>query len=250
MAEQPRTRDEEIIQAQAPVVPSVHTDDERLARIQRELARGFELLGDLSCAVSIFGSARTPPGDPMYELARTVARELSQDGMDIITGGGPGVMEAANRGAQEGGSRSIGLNIELPFEQHENPYLDVEMTCHYFFTRKLFFVRYAVGFVVFPGGFGTLDEMFEALTLSQTGKTRHFPVVLVGSDYWSGLVDWLQDRMLTESKIAPPDLELIQVIDDPHHIATEIFRGAELQGFPCARGERTYPGPDGSGAAG
>src|SRR3954452_12160960 len=177
MNERPRTRDEEILQAQAPVVESLDSDDERVARIARELTRGFDLLGDCGCAVSIFGSARTPPDDRMCELARSVARELSQDGMDIITGGGPGIMEAANRGAKEGRSLSIGLNIELPFEEHANPYLDLEMTCHYFFTRKLFFVRYAVGFVVFPGGFGTLDELFEALTLSQTGKTRHFPVV-------------------------------------------------------------------------
>jgi uncharacterized protein (TIGR00730 family) len=162
--------------------------------------------------------------------------------MDIITGGGPGIMEAANRGAKEGGSRSIGINIQLPFEQHENPYLDVEMTCHYFFTRKLFFVRYAVGFVVFPGGFGTLDELFEALTLSQTGKTRHFPVVLVGSDYWSGLIEWMRTRLLGEGKIAAHDLELIKVIDDPHEVVAEIFRGAELQGFPCER--------RGSGASG
>jgi uncharacterized protein (TIGR00730 family) len=232
----PRTKDEEIIQAQAPFVDSVDTDEARVARIARELERGFDLLKDCKCAVSIFGSARTPRGDPMYEHAREVARLLSHDGMEIITGGGPGVMEAANRGAQEGGSRSIGLNIELPFEQHENPYLDVEMTCHYFFTRKLFFVRYAVGFVVFPGGFGTLDELFEALTLDQTGKTRHFPVVLVGSEYWSGLIDWLESPMLAEGKISPADLELIKVLDDPEEICIEIFRGAELQGFPCRRG--------------
>ena len=236
MSSAPRTKDEEIIQAQAPSVDSVDSDSERVERIARELEHGFDVLADLGCAVSIFGSARTPRDDPMYEHARDVARLLSHDGMAVITGGGPGVMEAANRGAQEGGSRSIGLNIELPFEQHENPYLDIEMTCHYFFTRKLFFVRYAVGFVVFPGGFGTLDELFEALTLDQTGKTRHFPVVLVGSDYWSGLLDWLRDSMLAEGKIAQPDLELVRVLDDPEDICTEIFRGAELQGFPCRRG--------------
>jgi uncharacterized protein (TIGR00730 family) len=237
-----RTPDEEIIQAQSPFMADEADDAGRLVRIRDELERGFDLLRDLGCAVSIFGSARVPEGDPQYEMARAVARELSADGMDIITGGGPGIMEAANRGAKEGGSRSIGLNIQLPFEQHENPYLDVEMTCHYFFTRKLFFVRYAVGFVVFPGGFGTLDELFEALTLSQTGKTRHFPVVLVGSDYWSGLIDWMRTRLLGEGKIAAHDLDLIKVIDDPHEVVTEIFRGAELQGFPCDR--------RGSGASG
>jgi uncharacterized protein (TIGR00730 family) len=236
MPEQPRTRDEEIIQAQAPAVASVDDDSERLDRIRAELARGFELLRDVGCAVSLFGSARVPEGDPQYELARAVARELSQDGMDIITGGGPGIMEAANRGAKEGGSLSIGLNIELPFEQHENPYLDIEMTCHYFFTRKLFFVRYAVGFVVFPGGFGTMDELFEALTLSQTGKTRHFPVVLVDSHYWRGLLDWMRERLVGEGKIAPHDLDLIQLCDHPKEIAAAVFRGAELQGFPCGRG--------------
>jgi uncharacterized protein (TIGR00730 family) len=232
MAGQPRTADEEIIQAQAPASLDELDDAERLQRIKDELARGFDLLRDCDYAVSIFGSARVPEGDPQYELARTVARMLSDDGFAIITGGGPGIMEAANRGAKEGGSRSIGLNIELPFEQHENPYLDVEMTCHYFFTRKLFFVRYAVGFVVFPGGFGTMDELFEALTLSQTGKTRHFPVVLVGSGYWSGLIDWLKARMLEEGKIHAADLDLFQVCDEPEDIVAAIFRGAEQQGFP------------------
>ena len=236
MSERARTHDEEIIQAQAPCLDSEHSDEARLQRIHDEFARGFELLSDCGCAVAIFGSARVPDGHPQYELARAVARELSADGMEIITGGGPGIMEAANRGAQEGGSRSIGINIELPFEQHENPYLDVSMTCHYFFTRKLFFVRYSVGFVVFPGGFGTMDELFEALTLSQTGKTRHFPVVLVGSDYWAGLLDWLRERMLEEGKVTALDLDLLKVIDDPHQVVAEVFRGAELQGFPCGKG--------------
>ena len=232
----PRTPDEEIIQAQAPVVVETHDDAERVERIKRELERGFDLLRGVGCAVSVFGSARVLPGDPEYELARSVARELSRDGMDIITGGGPGIMEAANRGAKEGGSLSIGLNIELPFEQHENRYLDIEMTCHYFFTRKLFFVRYAVGFVVFAGGYGTLDELFEALTLSQTGRTRHFPIVLVGSDYWQGLVDWMRERMLDERMISPGDLDLFTVCDDPKDVVAAVFRGAELQGFPCGKG--------------
>jgi hypothetical protein len=231
----PRTPDEEIIQAASPLVEATEDDQERIARIAREFERGFSLLKDVKCAVSVFGSARVPQGDPQYELARSVARELSRDGMQIITGGGPGVMEAANRGAKEGGSLSIGLNIELPFEQHENPYLDIEMTCHYFFTRKLFFVRYAVGFVVFPGGFGTLDELFEALTLSQTDKTRHFPIVLVGSDYWQGLVDWVRDHLVGERMISAADLDLFVVCDDPKDIAAAVFRGAELQGFPCGR---------------
>jgi uncharacterized protein (TIGR00730 family) len=227
----PRTPDEEIIQAEAPAVAAHQNDAGRLQRIDDELERGFKLLGDLSLAVSIFGSARVPEGDPQYELARAVARELSGDGMAVITGGGPGLMEAANRGAKEGGSRSIGLNIELPFEQHENPYLDIEMTCHYFFTRKLFFVRYSIGFVVFPGGYGTMDELFEALTLSQTGKTRHFPIVLVGSDYWGGLIDWMHERLLGEKKIDRGDLDLLTVCDNPKEVVAAVFRGAELQGF-------------------
>ena len=229
----PETPDEEILQAQAPFVEAVSTDAQRVDRISRELQRGFELLHDVGYAISMFGSARVPEGDPEYELARTIACELANDGFAIITGGGPGVMEAANRGAREGGGLSIGLNIELPFEQHENPYLDREMTCHYFFTRKLFFVRYAVGFVVLPGGFGTLDEMFEALTLSQTDRIRHFPVVLVGSEFWSGLVDWMRERLVTSGKISPEDVNLFTVCDEPKEVAAAIFRGAEEQGFPA-----------------
>jgi uncharacterized protein (TIGR00730 family) len=228
---EPRTSDEEILHAQAPAVASFDDDVARLVRIHDELAKGFELLGDIGCAVSIFGSARVPEGHPEYEAARGIARELSRDGMAVITGGGPGAMEAANRGAQEGGSTSVGLNIELPHEQGMNPYVDIGMTCRYFFTRKLFFVRFAVGFVVLPGGFGTMDELFESLTLSQTGKIRHFPIVLVGSDYWSGLVDWIAERMLAEGKIDPFDADLIELVDDPHEVVTRIFAGAEEQGF-------------------
>src|SRR4051812_36584784 len=228
MREQPRTQDEEILQ-QAPV----DRDVERLERIERELARGFALLHDVGYAVSMFGSARVPEGTPEYELARTIARDLSAAGMPVITGGGPGAMEAANRGAQEGGSLSIGLNIELPFEQHVNPYLDRELTCHYFFTRKLFFVRYAIGFVVLPGGFGTLDELFEALTLSQTDRIRHFPIVLVGSDYWQPLVDWIRARLFKDGKISPEDMDLFSVCDDPRDVTAAVFRGAEQQGFPA-----------------
>jgi uncharacterized protein (TIGR00730 family) len=228
MREQPRTQDEDILQQAA-----VDHDVERIVRVQRELQRGFELMQDVNYAVSMFGSARVREDDHDYELARTIARELSKDGFAVITGGGPGVMEAANRGAQEGGSLSIGLNIELPFEQHENPYLDRELTCHYFFTRKLFFVRYAIGFVVLPGGFGTLDEMFEALTLSQTDKIRHFPVVLVGKDYWGGLVDWIRARLLDEGKISPGDMDLFTLCDDPKDVVSAVFRGAEQLGFPA-----------------
>jgi uncharacterized protein (TIGR00730 family) len=231
----PQTPDEEILQAEAPAVAVLEDDAERLERIRSELARGFALLGDIGCAVSVFGSARVPDGDPQYELARAVGRELSRDGMAVITGGGPGLMEAANRGAQEGRSKSVGLNIELPHEQGMNPYVDIGMTCHYFFTRKLFFVRYAVGFVVFPGGFGTMDELFEALTLSQTGRIRHFPIILVGSDYWGGLIEWIRGRMEAEGKITPHDMRLLEVVDDPHEVVERAFAGAEQQGF-SARG--------------
>jgi uncharacterized protein (TIGR00730 family) len=223
----PRTPDEEILQR-----PELD-DAQRLARVEAELSKGFDLMRDVDYAVSMFGSARVREGDPEYDLARSIARELSDAGMAIITGGGPGVMEASNRGAKEGGSLSIGLNIELPFEQHQNPYLDREMTCHYFFTRKLFFVRYAIGFVVLPGGFGTLDETFEALTLSQTDKIRHFPVVLVGSDYWGGLVDWIRGRLLEGGKISREDMDLFTVCDKPEEVTAAIFRGAEQQGFPA-----------------
>jgi uncharacterized protein (TIGR00730 family) len=229
----PKTRDQEILQAQAPAVATTDTDTGRVERIGGELKRGFELLHDVRYAVSIFGSARVPAGEPEYELARSIARRLSDSGLAVITGGGPGVMEAANRGAKEGGSLSIGLNIELPFEQHENPYLDREMTCHYFFTRKLFFVRYAIGFVVFPGGFGTLDELFEALTLSQTDRIRHFPIVLVGGEYWNDLIAWMRRNLLGRGMISPGDLDLFTVCDDADEVAAAVFRGAEQQGFPA-----------------
>lgn len=235
MTRRPATFDEEIIQSQAPGVESLRDDETRLERIEEELRTGFDLMRDIDYAVTIFGSARVREGDAEYEAARRTAAEFARSGFAVITGGGPGVMEAANRGAQEGGGLSVGVNIELPFEQHENPYLDRAMTCRYFFTRKLMFVRYAIGFVVFPGGFGTLDELFEALTLSQTGKIRHFPVVLAGNEYWDGLIDWMRERLMSDGKVSPEDLELFQVLDDPHEIVSAVFRGAEAQGFPAHR---------------
>jgi uncharacterized protein (TIGR00730 family) len=234
-ARTPQTPDEEILQAQVPAVAELHDDDERLERIKDELRHGFDLLRDVKYAVSIFGSARVREGHPAYEAARETARELARSGFSVITGGGPGVMEAANRGAKEGGGLSIGINIELPFEQHVNPYLDRSLTCRYFFTRKLFFVRYSIGFVVYPGGFGTLDELFEALTLTQTSKIRHFPVVLVGSEWWRGLIDWAGERLLADGMISAPDLELIQVCDTPSDVLSCVFKGAEDQGFPAHR---------------
>ncbi|MGH2801657.1 MAG: TIGR00730 family Rossman fold protein, partial [Thermoleophilaceae bacterium] len=180
----PVTLDEEIIAAQEAGVLSTLTDAVRLERIQEEVEMGFRALAQVGAAASFFGSARTAPDDPEFAKARRTARLVGEAGMAIITGGGPGAMEAANRGAKDAGALSIGLNIELPFEQGLNPYLDIGLEFHYFFARKIMFVRYASGFVVFPGGFGTLDELFESLTLIQTGKVRNFPVILVGSDYW------------------------------------------------------------------
>ena len=215
---QPRTLDEEIIAAEQADVATMLTDADREARILEELQMGFDALGHGGAAVSVFGSARTPRDDPEYLLAEETARLLGNDGFAIITGGGPGIMEAANKGAKESHAQSIGLNIELPFEQGLNEYVELGLEFHYFFTRKVMFVRYASGFVVFPGGFGTLDETFEALTLIQTGKIQHFPLVLVGSAYWEGLVDWLRERMLADAKISPEDMDLFVVTDDPQEV--------------------------------
>jgi len=210
----PYSSDEELLEAESSAILAELTDAQRLLRIQDELRNGFEALGRIGKAVSFFGSARTPPDHPRYEQARDLARRLGEEGFSIITGGGPGIMEAANRGAREAGVPSVGLGIELPHEQGMNEYVDLALNFHYFFTRKVMFVRYASGFVVFPGGFGTMDELFEASTLRQTGKIRYFPVVLVGSDYWTGLVEWLRGSMVADEYIGPEDLDAIQVCDD------------------------------------
>ena len=232
MATEPRlpaTLDEEIIAAQEAAVVSTETDDGRLARVERELRRGFEALGHVGAAASIFGSARTPADHPEYALAREVTRTLGEAGFAIITGGGPGIMEAGNRGARDVGAQSIGLNIDLPFEHQTNPYVDIGLSFHYFFTRKVMFVRYASGFVVFPGGFGTLDELFESLTLIQTGKIRNFPVVLVVRDFWEGLLDWVRERLAAEGKISPEDLRLVTVSDDPREVLELLSSAAHRQ---------------------
>jgi uncharacterized protein (TIGR00730 family) len=225
----PATLDEEIIAAEVPAVLSTLTDADRIDRVAAELRAGFDALAHVGAAVSIFGSARTPRSDPEYGRARETARLLGEAGFAIITGGGPGIMEAANRGASEAEAHSIGLNIELPFEQGMNPYVELGLEFHYFFARKVMFVRYASGFVVFPGGFGTLDEMFESLTLIQTGKVRHFPVLLVGRDYWSGLVDWVRERLLGERKISPEDIDLMRVTDDPDEVLRALQAAAHRQ---------------------
>ncbi|MBA3818851.1 MAG: TIGR00730 family Rossman fold protein [Deltaproteobacteria bacterium] len=191
----------------------------RVMRITSELVEGFDNLAELGKAVSIFGSARTLPDDPYYEAARQTAALLASEGFAIITGGGPGIMEAANRGARDVQGRSIGCNIELPFEQGANPYVDTLINFRYFFVRKTMFIKYSSAFINFPGGLGTLDELFEALTLIQTGKISNFPVVLFGKAYWSGLLAWLRDQPLAAGTIGPADLALLQLTDDPEEAA-------------------------------
>src|SRR5215211_2712172 len=210
----PMTSDEELLEADSPAIVSQLDDAARLRRIEAELRAGFGHLAHIGRAVSIFGSARTPRDDPMYAKARETAAALGSAGFSIITGGGPGIMEAGNRGARDAGVPSIGLDIELPHEQFENPYVDISLDFHYFFARKVMFVRYASAFVVFPGGFGTLDELFEAATLRQTAKIRHFPIVLFGTSYWEGLVEWLRDEVAGTGNIAAEDAECLIVTDD------------------------------------
>jgi len=187
----------------------------RVFRIMGEFVEGFESLASVGPAISIFGSARVLPSEPIYEACRETSRILGQAGYALLTGGGPGIMEAANRGAQDVGALSIGCNIELPFEQGMNPYIDIGMDFRYFFVRKTMFVKYAQGFVIFPGGYGTLDELFEALTLIQTGKVHDFPVVLFGTEFWKGLLDWIKGTLLAQGRISPEDLDLVYVTDDP-----------------------------------
>ena len=214
----PRTLDEEIIAADSDEVASLLSEAERIDKIKDELWAGFHALSELGPAVAVFGSARTPPDDPAYAAARELGRGLGEAGFGVITGGGPGIMEAANRGAVDAGAESVGLNIELPFEQRMNPWVRRGIEFHYFFTRKLMFVRYACAWVMFPGGYGTLDEMFEVLTLIQTGKTGHCPVILTRREDWSGLHDWLRDEVLASRRIAPRDLDVIRFCDDPEEI--------------------------------
>jgi len=226
----PSSTDEELLAAELASVVSQQTDPERIARMTAEIEMGFERLRGTAKGVSIFGSARTTEDAPEYALARRVGARLGEAGFTVITGGGPGIMEAGNRGAQEAGGRSVGLNIELEFEQHGNPYQDVAVDFHYFFTRKVMFVRYANAFVVFPGGFGTLDELFEVLTLIQTGKAVDCPVVLVGSDYWVGLVDWMRSALEAEGRVSPGDLSDAELCDDPEGIVRLASSGTSTAG--------------------
>ncbi len=208
----------------------VHTDPWRVLRIQAEFVEGFGLLAELGPAVSIFGSARTAPGTPQYESAEQIAIGLTQAGYSIITGGGPGIMEAANKGAVAANGVSVGLGIELPLEQGLNDYVEIGLEFRYFFVRKMVFIKYSQAFVVLPGGFGTMDELFEALTLVQTGKITKFPIVLVGTKYWSGLLSWIRNDMVDEGKATFDDLELVQVVDDPAEVV-QIIKKAHQSGL-------------------
>jgi len=194
----------------------------RIFRIMAEFVEAIEELSQLGYAVSIFGSSRVTPEDDYYKKAVYLARRLVEKGFAVITGGGPGIMEAANRGAAEGGGKSVGMNIRLPFEQKPNPYANIRIENKYFFVRKVMFVKYAMAYVVMPGGFGTMDELFEAVTLIQTKRIKAFPVILMGSDYWNGLLDWVRATMLSERKIQPEDMELLHVMDDPDQVVKHI----------------------------
>jgi uncharacterized protein (TIGR00730 family) len=226
----PRTADEELLCAEHKVLESAYTDEERVDRMREEMAAGFAALAHLKRGVSLFGSARIREEDPAYEMAREVGEMLGAAGFAIITGGGPGMMRAANQGAREAGAVSVGLNIELPFEQRFNDYVDVALRFHYFFTRKVMFVRYSSAFVVLPGGYGTLDELFEALTLIQTGKILHFPVVLLGQDYWGGLIEWIAAKMPAAGTLTEADVDLLRIADDAEHAVAIVEEAARKQG--------------------
>ena len=211
------TQDEQLLESPRPD-EFTHTDPWRVFRIMGEFVEGFDELATLSRGIAIFGSARTHPDDPDYKAAQETAALLAVEGFAVITGGGPGIMEAANRGAFEAGGISVGCNIELPFEQRPNPYQTKSLTFKYFFVRKMMFVKYSLGFIIFPGGFGTFDELFEALTLIQTRKIRNFPIILFDSKYWTGMLNWLRDVVLAEGKISEIDFQMIHIADSPAEV--------------------------------
>ena len=221
----------------------VHTDPWRVLRIQAEFVEGFGLLAELGLAVSIFGSSRAVPGTRQYELATRIAAGLAEAGYAVITGGGPGIMEAANKGAAAANGTSVGLGIELPLEQGLNDHVEIGIEFRYFFVRKTMFVKYSQAFVVLPGGFGTLDELFEALTLVQTGKVTRFPIVLVDSGYWSGLLSWLREAVVGQGKIGPADLDLLSIADEPEEVV-RIIRAAHSNGGALGS---AVPAADGNG---
>jgi len=233
-ARPPSSADEEIIYAGTPAVSTERSEAERLERIEKELRLGFSELSEVGAAVCVFGSARTPQDSPRYELARELGRALGGAGFAVITGGGPGTMEAVNRGAQDVHALSVGLNIELPHEQALNPYVDLGIEFHYFFTRKLMFVRYSDAFVILPGGYGTLDELFEVLALIQTGKAVDHPVVLHDSAFWAGMTDWLRTHLLGEDMITERDLAQAQVADGVEGIMARLWEGFSQRGIDPA----------------
>jgi uncharacterized protein (TIGR00730 family) len=227
------TEDRKLLQPQGRPA-FLNTDPWRALRILSEFVDGFDALATLGPAITIFGSARVSRESASYETAREIGRLLAVEGYAIITGGGPGVMEGANRGCQEGGGMSVGCNIELPREQEINPYVDLGVEFRYFFARKTMFVKYADGFVILPGGYGTMDELFEALTLIQTGKIRHFPIVLVGSAFFGGLLDWMRATLLAEKMIAPADLDLMAVTDDPQEVVRIVLEAGRRRAESAA----------------
>jgi uncharacterized protein (TIGR00730 family) len=220
------------------------SDTWRVFRIMAELVEGFEALNNIGPAVTIFGSARLQPGSPYYNKCLKVSESLAKDGFAVISGGGPGIMEAANKGARDADGTSVGLNIELPSEQAPNAYQDIRVEFRYFFLRKLMFVKYAVAYVIFPGGFGTMDELFEALTLIQTRKIRSFPVVLVGRDYWGGLISWLKKSVLEMNAIEPVDIDLMHIVDEPDEVRAIINKRYKerISGVHMDRRDKTRKG--------
>ena len=245
-AQVPVTTSDERLLTRVDKVPWLHDDPWRVMRITSEFVEGFGALAEVGPAVSVFGSARIRKGDPEYALAQRIAAGLVRAGYAVITGGGPGVMEAANRGAVEAEGLSVGLGIELPHEQGLNKWVDLGVHFRYFFARKTMFVKYAEGFVVLPGGFGTLDELFESLTLVQTQKVRGFPIVLVGTQFWAGLIDWIRDTVAQRGLISPDDLDLLHVVDDPDEaVRIVIERGAELRAQEDSAAERAAEGDSG-----
>mgnify|MGYP003576151549 FL=1 len=225
-AERPKTKttqDEQLLESPRPA-EFTHTDPWRVFRIMGEFVEGFDELASLSNGISIFGSARSRPDDSDYKAAQETAALLAAEGFAVITGGGPGIMEAANRGAFEAGGLSVGWNIELLFEQRPNPYQTKSLTFKYFFVRKMMFVKYSLGFIIFPGGFGTLDELFEALTLIQTKKIRNFPIILFDSRYWTGLLNWVHDTVMTQGKISEIDFRMFHVTDSPAEVVQIVLR--------------------------
>lgn len=225
------TTDRRLLDSRGPT-DWVHTDPWRVLRIQAEFIEGFGALAELGPAIACFGSARTKPEDPAYAIGEAVGRRLSAAGFAVITGGGPGAMEAVNKGASEAGGTSVGLGIELPFENGLNPWVDVGINFRYFFARKTMFVKYSQGFVVLPGGLGTLDELFEALTLVQTQKVTSFPLVLIGTDYWQGMIDWLRDRALVHGTISQSDIDMLQLTDDVDHAVEVMVEARERRQGP------------------